>query len=43
MRYLRIGLLMAFAAALLVVPNGVRVSADNDELRHRFGHQLAIV
>jgi len=35
MRYLRIGLLIAFGAALLVLPNGIRLSADNDETKDR--------
>src|SRR5580765_2425745 len=36
MRYVRIGLLIAFASALLVLPNTIRVSAaDNDEAKDR--------
>src|ERR1044071_1047272 len=36
MRYLRVGLLIAFAAAVLVLPNTIRVTAaDNDETKDR--------
>jgi hypothetical protein len=35
MRYVRIALLIVFAAALLLMPNGIRLSADNDETKDR--------
>jgi hypothetical protein len=40
MRYLRIGFLIAFGIGLLIVPNGIRLTAANDDQQEKDRHEI---